>query len=333
MSKVWTPDEIFNISNAYWQSCTLHTAVQLEIFTIVGEKKLSLSEIAERDSLNERSLKMLLDTLVAMELLVFDGKFYSNSQSVNELLNKESLKYIGYIAIHHHNVMEPWWSLEEAIRTGKPVAAKIPLEPEGQELWWKALTEGMLSLAIGYATYLAKQIDLSQYNTLLDLGGGPGTYAIQFCKHNPQLKATVIDVPVNTAIAERTIARFEAAEQVKYIGDDFYTMEMKECFDIIWISHVIHGENETDTQKLVDKAVKHLNPNGILMIHDYFMNDDGTGPLHPALFSLNMLLVTKEGKSYGISETMNILKRAGLKNVRHDQYGGELQSSIIMGTK
>lgn len=333
MNKVWTPDEVFNISNAYWQSCTLHTAVQLDIFTIVGNNKLKISDIAKHDLLNERSLKMLLDTLVAMELMSFDGIFYSTPPSVNNLLNKESLEYIGYIAVHHHNVMEPWWRLEEAIRTGKAVAAKIPQEPEGQELWWKALTEGMLSLAIGYATYLAKQIDLSQYKTLLDLGGGPGTYAIQFCKHNPQLKATVIDVPVNTAIAERTISRFDAADQVKYIGDDFYTMEMNDSFDIIWISHVIHGENEKDTQKLVDKAVKHLNPNGILMIHDYFMNDDGTGPLHPALFSLNMLLVTKEGKSYGISETMDILKRAGLRDIQHDQYDGELQSSIIMGTK
>ena len=333
MLKKWTADKLFDISNAYWKSCTFHAAIQLKLFTIIGDRCLTAEQIANAGKFDIRALKMLLEALVSMELLIYDEEKYSNNISSKELLDENSPTYIGYIAIHHHNIIEQWSNLKQSIITGKPISPKIPQDTEGEELWWKACTEGMLSLAIGHAKYLSKKIDLSNRKNLLDLGGGPGTYAIQFCKENPNLKATIFDIPVNQKIADRTIKKFDAEKQVKFVAGDFYSLELEHKFDVIWISHVIHGENEKNTQKLIKIAMKYLEHNGILMIHDYFLNDNGSGPLHPSLFSLNMLLVTKEGKAYKSLETINMMKNAGLVDVNHVDYKGELQSSIIVGYK
>ena len=68
---------------------------------------------------------------------------------------------------------------------------------------------GMFNLASLLAPRIAQAIDLSGCRRLLDLGGGPGTYAIHFCLANPGLSAVVYDLPTTRSFAEETIARFD----------------------------------------------------------------------------------------------------------------------------
>lgn len=331
-TKEWTADSLFEVANGYWKSCTFQAGVKLDIFTTIGDRQLTAAEITEELNLDLRAATMLLDALTAMELLQkTDGK-YANTPSGKRLLSKDSIEYMGYMAIHHHNMVPTWAELVNCVKTGESVGAKIPHEPEGDEGWWTACIEGMLSLSVGYAAYLGKQIDLSGRKKLLDLGGGPGTYAVHFCLNNPELKATVLDLPGSKPIADRTIKRFGAEDQVTFVGEDFNKAELKQEYDVVWLSHVIHGENPENSQQLIDKAVSSLKPGGLIMVHDYYMNDDMSGPLHPALFALNMLLVTKEGRSYSQNETIQFLEKAGVKDIKHTGFEGQLDSGIIMGT-
>ncbi len=171
---------------------------------------------------------------------------------------------------------------------------------------------GMFNLANLLAPVLVKQVDLHGRRRLLDLGGGPGTYAIHFCQQNPELKASVYDLPTTRPFAERTIERFGLKERIDFQEGDFLRDKINGSFDVAWLSHILHGEGPEGCARLVEKAVTALEPGGLIMIHEFILNDDQAGPLFPALFSLNMLLGTEAGPGLlGSADRRNAGERRG----------------------
>ncbi len=147
---------------------------------------------------------MLLNALAAMNLLNKKDNRYSNN-SAGLFLRKDSPGYIGYMIMHHHHLVESWFQLDKGVITGKPVRTRAVFNDEEQR---ESFLMGMFNMAMSIAPGLAKEIDLSDRRHLLDLGGGPGTYAIHFCMNNPHLKATIYDLPATRPFAEKTIQRF-----------------------------------------------------------------------------------------------------------------------------
>jgi len=56
------PGNLLKISGSYWQTCTLHAAVKLDIFTIIGNRCLKSDDISDMLHGNQRSVEMLLLT-------------------------------------------------------------------------------------------------------------------------------------------------------------------------------------------------------------------------------------------------------------------------------
>ncbi len=153
---------------------------------------------------------MLLDALTALDLLQKKDDIYSTTPFSAEFLAKSSTKYMGHIISHHHHLVEGWARLDESVLSGQPVRDRVSHEPSEAER--ESFLMGMFNLAMQMAPIIVPQIDLSGRRHLLDLGGGPGTYAIHFCKQNPAIKATIFDLP-GTRYVCRTddIALFDAA--------------------------------------------------------------------------------------------------------------------------
>ena len=63
------PGNLLKMSGSYWQTCTLHAAVKLDIFTIIGNRRLKSEDVSDMMYGNQRGVEMLLNALSAMELL------------------------------------------------------------------------------------------------------------------------------------------------------------------------------------------------------------------------------------------------------------------------
>jgi SAM-dependent methyltransferase len=231
------------------------------------------------------------------------------------------------MVMHHHNLVGAWSHLDRAVMTGKPVRKTPVLDEEERQ----SFLMGMFNLAMGIAPDLAKQIDLKGKNHLLDLGGGPGTYAIHFCLANPELKATVYDLPTTRPFAEKTISEFEVSDRIDFLAGDYVKDDVSGAYDVAWLSHVLHGEGPNACRMIIDKAVSVLEPGGLLLIHDFILNDTLDGPMFAALFSLNMLVNTDQGQSYSEGQIKEMLTGAGLKNIRRLHFKGPNESGIISG--
>tara|TARA_B100000315_G_C14565575_1_gene582772 strand:- start:162 stop:1157 length:996 start_codon:yes stop_codon:yes gene_type:complete len=327
-SEELNPGRLLQLSGSYWQSCTLHAAVKLDLFTKIGKDSLKSNDLAERLKADKKAAETLLNALVSMGLLVKSNEIYTNTVYSQSFLCKDSEKYIGHIIMHHHYLVNSWSQLDKAVITGKPVKV---VSPENKQEELESFLMGMFNMAMNLAPGLVEKIDISNRKTLLDLGGGPGTYAIFFCLNNPQLKATVADFSTTKPFAESVIKKFNLSDRIDFKGIDYSVEDIPGSYDVVWLSHIIHQENPQSAQKLINKAVAVLNPGGMIIIHDFILNNTMDGPLFPAIFSLNMLLATKSGQSYSQEQIENMFRSASIKDIKRIPFDSSNDSGIILG--
>lgn len=326
----WTPEKLIGMSGSYWQVCALHASVKLGIYTAMSGSRQTASEVAEKIKTDKRATAMLLDACVSLGLILKNGETYENSSFSREFLCSDSPSYIGYIIMHHHYIMDSWVQLDESIKTGKPVRTMSGHE-EGEKL--ESFLMGMFNMASRLAPLISGTIDLSGLNRLLDLGGGPGTYAINFCMKNKELTATVFDMPTTRPFAEKTIKRFGMDERVSFTDGNFLTDPLPQGFDAVWMSHILHGESPSDCEAIVKKAAHSLNPGGSIIIHEFILENDRTAPMFSALFSMNMLLGTDGGQSYSEIELETMLKNAGMDDIQRIKLPDPIPSGLMIGKK
>ena len=308
--QAWNPAELLQLSGGYWSACALHAGVKLDLFSHAG----TASELAEAVSGDVRGVEMLLNALASLGLMEKTGDRYSATAFAAEYLSRTSPHYLGHIIMHHHHLMAGWARLDESVRSGAPIRGRV--SHDGDEPERESFEMGMFNLAMQIAPRIVSNVDLRGKRNLLDLGGGPGSYAIQFCRVNPQLKATVYDLSTTRPFAEKTIASFGLSDRIKFHEGDFISDDVPGGFDVAWLSHILHGEGPEGCAVTLKRGVAALEPGGMLMVQEFILDDSMDGPPFPALFSLNMLLGTPHGRSYSQRQLEEMMSAAGVGSIR-----------------
>ncbi len=325
----WDPGSLLRLAGGYWQIFTLHTAVKLDVFTVIGDQSMTARQIARQLNADERGVTLLLNALSAMALLEKEGTGYTCVSAASRFLNRTAEGYIGHMILHHHHLTDTWSRMDEAVKSGKPLTSRNPVSKDQRR---EAFLMGMYNIASQQAPTIASEIDLKDRNRLLDLGGGPGTYAIHFCKRNPSLEAVVFDLPTTRPFAEKTIEAHGLSGRITFAPGNYIETELPGQYDAVWISHILHAEGPDICQQIIEKATGALAPGGLIVIHDFILEDTMDGPLMPALFALNMLQGTESGQSYSEEQFRAMLKKAGVSEVRRLGYVGPTASGIVVGT-
>lgn len=330
MSQSWNMGSLIGISSGYWQGCVLQAAVRLELFTVLDDGSLSLQAISHLLGSDPRATTFLLNALSAMNLLVKNGDVYRNTEQSAKLLSRKSGRYIGHIILHHHHLIDGWRQLDLAVRTGKPVTR----QSYGEEVERESFQMGMFNLAMQTAPLIAATVDLEGRNLLLDLGGGPGTFAIHFCLAYPGLQAVVFDRPTTEPFMNRTVSSYNLSDRISFLGGDFNRDTIADKpYDTAWLSHVLHSNGPDRCQDLIRKIHGLLEPGGLIMIHDFILDNTKDKPQFAALFALNMLINNAEGRTYSIEEIFSMLKKAGFDDMELLDPQTPNQSRIVTAKK
>jgi len=304
----WNTGSLLSTSSSYWRGCALQAAVRLEVFTQFDRQEKSAEALSAAIKAERRGLTFLLDALCAMGLLEKQNDLYRATDESFTLLSKKSPQYIGHIILHHHHLLDGWAQLDRRIRTGKPVEQRS----YGDEVERESFLMGMFNLAMSTAPLISNTVDLAGRKRLLDLGGGPGTFAIHFCQVNPELHAVVFDRPTTEPFMRDTVARFNLADRIAFVGGDFTEAGTIAGgpFDVAWLSHVLHSNGPKMCRQLLFKVYDNLEPGGTVLIHDFILGDTRDNPEFAALFALNMLLNTRDGQTYTHAELIEMLTEA-----------------------
>jgi len=216
------------------------------------------------------------------------------------------------------------------VREGGPIRDRVSLTDDEEAR--KSFLMGMFNLAMQIAPRIVGNVDLSGRRRLLDLGGGPGTYAVHFCQQNPRLSAVVYDLPTSRRFAEQTIARFGLTDRIEFKAGDYLADDVEGCFDVVWLSHILHSESPEGCAVIIRKAVAAMEPGGLILVQEFILDDGRDGPLFPALFSLNMLLGTPAGQAYSGGELISMLSAAGVRDLHRLSIELPNGAGVIAGT-
>jgi hypothetical protein len=309
-----TPDDLLRLSNNYWSACALHAGVKLDLFTPLSACPFTAPDLADLIGCDERGLAMLLTALAAMGLLEKVEDAWSANAYAAEFLSAVSPHYLGHIIRHHHFLMVSWAHLDEAVRDGAPIRERYA--PADHAVTRESFELGMFDLAMLNAPRIVSGIDLSGRGRFLDLGGGPGAYAVHFCLNNPGLTAVVFDLPSTRPFAEDSIARFGLSDRISFTAGDYLADDIPGRYDVAWLSHILHAEGPRECAVILEKAVSVLDPGGVILVQEFILDETEDGPLYPALFSLNMLQGTKSGRAYSEGRLVEMLTAAGIRELR-----------------
>jgi len=326
--ETWTSGRLLGVSGNYWSACALHAGVQLGAFSAIADKTVSATAAARRIGADPRALALLLDALSAMKLLKKTRAGYANTPAARRWLAQDSQQYMGHIILHHHHLMGAWARLEQSVRSGRPLRQRMTREGPAQR---QSFLLGMFNIASNLGPLIVPQLGLEGRCHILDLGGGPGTYSILMCRRFPGLRATVYDLPTTRPFAEKKIAESKLSGRIDFVPGDFVHDDIPGRYDAVWLSHILHGEGPEACRRIIAKAVAALEPGGMILVHEFLLNDGKDGPLHPALFSLNMLLGTSQGRSYSEAEIREMLAAAGVRKMRRLPLPGAAVSGVIAG--
>ncbi len=318
--------QTFALMEQYWAfraSRALLTAHQLGVFEALREPGTA-GEVADRCQTDPTATEKLLTVCCALGVVERNGDTFALTQLARELLLEDSPRTIVGTLNHAESLWWFWTGLPEVVRTGRRDSAPSPPEPfasRRHEHWIWAM-HGIA--ANGVAQWIAESVDLSGRRRLLDVGGGPGTYSIVLCQRYPELTAVVWDLPETIAIARQVIERFGMAERVSVQEGNWDTDEFGEGYDCVLMSNILHGAGSRAGMKL-EKAKRALVAGGLLIAHDFLMNDDRTGPLGAALF--NMMV-----GAYTVGELVSVIRSVGFVDVRlvasDDRRGAGLVTAV-----
>jgi ubiquinone/menaquinone biosynthesis C-methylase UbiE len=295
------------------QSRVILSAVELDLFTVIGEEELNAREIASRTDLDLRAVPILIDALVAIGLLQKKNEHYSNTSVTARFLNAASPdNAIGQL-LHWANLWKSWSQLTQVVQTGKPSPQ------ERDEASGRSFILAMYHNGLETSKLLAQAIDLTGIQRMLDMGGGPGAYAMAFCEKRPDLKASIYDLPYALEIAKELVASRGLSDRIDLIPGDFLQDPVPNSFDLVLVSHVLHSYGEKDCRTILEKAVGALNPGGKLIVHDFLMETNRIYPPWAAIFSINMLVNTPEGRSYTADEILGWMTEAGVNSIQKIQ--------------
>lgn len=315
-------DEFRDALSGYRLPRLLLAALELDLFTAIGERTWTVRGLAKETKLSERGLAILCRNLAMSGLLRKNGEHYRNSRLAATALNAGHAAYRGDYLELMKNHWADWLRLLESVRSGLPIDHDVPDSPD----YRRRFTWAMHHRTLETAPAIAAQLDLSRARTLLDLGGGPGTYAMAFLAKNPRLRATVCDREAALEVAKEIADTHKAGKRLSYLPLDFTMDLIPGAYDVVWYSNVLHIYSPADNQAVFRRAKAALNPGGRLLIQDAFLHDrEGLFPAEASLFAVSMLLFTKEGNTYTVADTTRWLKDAGFGRIRPVQIKAEME--------
>ncbi|MCX5723429.1 MAG: methyltransferase [Nitrospirae bacterium] len=311
--RIVTFDDLRNAITAYRLPRVLIASLELNIFTAIGTDIWTISGLARAMKVSERGLAILCRNLAMAGLLKKKGEAYRNSRLGATALNAQHPAYRGdYLRLITSHWAD-WGRLLESVKTGLPLDHDEPDDPD----YRRRFTWAMHHRTLETAPKIAAQINLRGARTLLDLGGGPGTYAMAFLAKNPRLRATVCDRPAALAVAEEIAATHKAGSRLSYLPLDLLTEVIPGTYDVIWYSNVLHIYSPKENQSVFRRALAALNPGGRLLIQDAFLyGREGLCPEEASLFAVSMLLFTERGNTYSAAETKAWLTDAGFERIK-----------------
>jgi ubiquinone/menaquinone biosynthesis C-methylase UbiE len=310
-----SPMRFFEAMHAYQQTAALKAAIELELFTAIGEGAETVSDLAQRIVAPERGVRALCDFLVIRGFLNKSlgrpAAKYTLTPDSAMFLSKKSPAYLGSATVFLANefVTDSFRNLTAVVRAGGPVRSNPEVD---QELpIWADFARGMAPLAYMVAEQTEKLVHSDSAVKVLDIAAGHGLFGILIAKKNPKAMVVALDWPSVLTVAHENAERFGVSERHSLLAGNALEVPFGEGFHLALVANLLHHWDRTTIHFFLRKVHEALAPGGRVVVVEFAPNDDRVTPPASASFALTMFANTPAGDAYTVSEHLEMLGSAG----------------------
>ncbi len=319
------PSHIMEVGTGFWPSKILLSAVELELFTHLGDESMTAGEIEQRLELHPRATYDFLDALVALRFLERDGDGrdgrYRNTAETAAFLDKQSRTYVGgLLEMCNARLYRFWGDLTEALKTGKPQnEIKHTGRPMFEELYsdparLEQFMKAMQGISLGNFHALAENFDFSRYETVCDVGGASGQLCSILAECHPHLRCTSYDLPPVAPIAEQAIAAAGLTDRVAVASGDFFADPLPRA-DVITMGLILHDWNLDRKMQLIRAAYEALPDGGAYIVIENLIDDARRENAFGLMVSLNMLIEFGDAFDFTGAQFADWCREAGFREI------------------
>ena len=327
-----SPQLFFQTINAYQRTEALKAAIELDLFTAIGEGSTTTSELAKRCGASERGVRILSDFLTIIGFLNKEGDRYHLTQDSAVFLDKRSPAYMGGIVefISTPKLTENFKNFAEAVRKGGTTDTEGGTVAPDNPIWVQ-FARAMAPMMAMPAQMLAKLVDPAPASELkiLDIAAGHGLYGIAFATNNKEAEITALDWPKVLEVAKENAAKAGVADRYATIEGSAFDVDYGTGYDLVLLTNFLHHFDPPTCETLLRKVHKALKEGGRAVTLEFVPNEDRVTPPDAAAFSVMMLGSTPSGDAYTFSELERMFAHAGFSRSEIHPLPPSIQQAVI----
>jgi ubiquinone/menaquinone biosynthesis C-methylase UbiE len=327
-----SPELFFETCNAYQRSAALKAALELEVFTAVGEGRRTAAEVAERCGASERGARILCDYLVVIGFLTKEGGRYGLTHDSAVFLDRRSPAYLGGAT---EFLLDPlltggFADLTDAVRRGGTVLPEGGTVAPENPVWVK-FARAMAPMAALPAQLIAHLLDIADAPRLkvLDIAAGHGLFGIAVARANPRAEVFALDWPSVLEVAKENARAAGVEGRYRTIEGSAFEVEYGEGYDLVLLTNFLHHFDPPTCEGLLRKVHAALGDGGRAVTLEMVPNEDRVSPPIPASFSLTMLGSTPAGDAYTFAELERMFAGAGFSRSELHQLPPTIEPVVI----
>ena len=316
-----SPQLFFQTINAHQQTEALKAAIELEIFTAIGEGNTSPADIAKRCGASEKGARVLCDFLTIMGMLTKENENYSLTLDSSVFLDKRSPAYFGGATefLCSEMLMAGLRDVAGAVRRGGTTMPSDGTVGPDNPVWVK-FARGMAPMMAMPAEAIAKLVDGSADRKIrvLDIAAGHGLFGLAFATNNPQAEIVALDWPAVLEVAKENAAKVGVTDRYSTIKGNAFDVDYGTGYDVVLLTNFLHHFDPPTCETLLRKVHAALNDGGRAVTLEFVPNDDRVTPPESAVFAMIMLTSTPSGDAYTFAELERMFANAGFsKSTAH----------------
>jgi hypothetical protein len=276
----------------------------------------SIDELARAVSANPGALGRAMRTLASIDVFKqVDGDRYALTPIGERLRSgtRDSMRDI-LIAETDEVHLRSWQHVTDAIRTGKPQPKEV-LGEDAFEYYVARADEGaqfgraMENVSVMVAHGVLQTYDFSRARTIVDIGGGNGSFLRAVLKRHPQAGGIVFDLPYIEGPAKENIHADGLTGRARFESGDFF--KAVPAGDTYLLKLVLHDWTDQECRRILSNCRKAIAADGRLLIVEALIPENNAPGL-AQLMDINMLVMTG-GRERTVKEYEKLAADSGFK--------------------
>jgi ubiquinone/menaquinone biosynthesis C-methylase UbiE len=324
------PGRIFQTLNAFQQTAALRAAIELDVFTAIGEGSTTAAAIASRVKASERGTRILCDFLTVMGYLTKTGANYSLSPDAATFLDKRSPAYLGTAVrfLNAPDMIHAYDNLTDAVRRGGTVMSDEGTVVPNNPLWVE-FARSMAPMMRMPAQVIAEMAAGNGPLRVLDIAAGHGLFGIEIAKKNPQAEIVALDWAHVLEVAKENARHAGLDGRHRTLPGSAFEVEFGGAYNLVLLTNFLHHFDVASCEKLLRKVHSALDAGGRAVTLEFVPNEDRVTPPDAATFSMIMLGSTPHGDAYTFTEYERMFANAGFTRSEHHRIPNAPHSVIV----